>query len=238
MIKNSYVPEERGLFFRGLCSREHKCAGNRLVVLHKKEVKWMKKMYLAALVVMAVLIAIPSVAQAGLLNNGDFEIDGPVDWYSGGTGGSGGQWYWDHDSKSPTHCVAAGFWGADNTGYWGQNVSGISEGLAYDFTAWSKTEDGFIGDVYLKTEFMNVDDTVLRTDVALGTVSTTYSQLQLITGTAPTGTTQANFLMYAEGSANSAIFDDANVDVVPEPSSLLLLLSGIAGLFVVSRRKR
>ena len=199
----------------------------------------MKKATLIILVLLIIgLVSLPSIAQANLLSNGDFETAGPAGWYSGGTGSSGGQWYWDHDSKSPTHCVAAGFWGADNTGYWGQNVSGISEGLAYDFTAWSKTEDGFIGDVYLKTEFMNVDDTVLRTDVALGTVSTTYSQLQLITGTAPTGTTQANFLMYAEGSLNSAIFDDANADVVPEPASLMLLGSGLLGLFGISRRKK
>ena len=61
-------------------------------------------------------------------------------------------------------------------------------------------------------------------------------------GVAPAGTTYVRLLaLHVNGpdfSGGSAYFDDLAVNVVPEPSSIALVLSGLLGLGIVSRKRR
>lgn len=99
--------------------------------------------------------------------------------------------------------------------YYKQNVSGIKPGQAYVFTAWVATEGWQPPSspiAYLRVEFKDSKGTILRTDklAVLTGENTAWAYKTLITDTAPSGTTNADFVCYAKGKG-SVWFDDVTV---------------------------
>jgi len=194
-----------------------------------------------------VVITILSLQQAGanLLVNGSFEnvtAGQPDGWWKIENDNSGA-WLWENNSnaRSGTNLVAIGFWSTGGNAYWGQTVTAVSQGQEFDFSVYTKTEPGFDGTIYLKTEFKDDLGNFLWTNQSAGVSgeNTTFTQLLIHTDPAPAGTTQANFLIYVEGTVNSAMFDDANVDpvAVPEPAAIGMFGAGLLALIRFRRRR-
>lgn len=200
----------------------------------------------AALMVMT----LPSFAHANLLSNAGLE-DGtwaddqsiPDNWW---TGNGGGEWSgraWSNNaSQAHSGSKYLRAWGSVGGGYayWGQSVSGITEGAVYDLSAYLKNEWG-AASPYLKVEFKDASDAILRVDggsTAL-TITGDWAQYTTTTDAAPSGTASANFVFYVQGVSDggSIWIDDFDADVIPEPASLFLLGSGLVGLLGFSRRK-
>jgi hypothetical protein len=183
----------------------------------------MKKWQGLVFMIYAVML-LPAVTQANMLKNPGFEEGQYADdqsmpsyWECERSGDE--SWHcWKNDGQqhSGTKHIAVGGMDKSTWGYYKQNISDIKPGQAYIFTAWVATEGWQPPSspaAYLRVEFKDSKGTILRTDklaVVTGE-NTTWTYKTLITGVAPPGTTNADFMCYAQGKGTVWI-DDVSVE--------------------------
>ncbi|MCK5306435.1 MAG: PEP-CTERM sorting domain-containing protein [Candidatus Omnitrophica bacterium] len=203
----------------------------------------MKKLYLATLII-AVLgfVALPSIADANLLGNPDFEtagIGGDQDadiWVESDDARREG---WPDFAERPTGSWGIGVmdWGGNKNGEAYQDVtSGITGSTPYNFTIWAKRDGGeVVGDYYMTLAWYQ--DGIYIADNSQNISLTDSWVKHTLTGTSP-GNANKVQVLFGQDADQCGKWDDASLDAVPEPASMLLLGSGLLGLFGIGRKKR
>lgn len=202
----------------------------------------MKTMYLAVLVI-ASFILVCTPAHANLLVNPGFETGSfGTDWVGVNAQANSG---WGPGAHSGTYQAVV--WNnADNVGEAYQEVN-VTADQAYAFNIWGVRDIAGLGDESTSAYYMALrwyaDTTPLTQDnLDLGALTTSWAQ-QTINAVAPSTATKVQVVFGADGTANRASFyDDADFDTtggpIPEPTSLLLLGSGLVGLVGLGRRTK
>lgn len=193
----------------------------------------MKNFYLATIVLIAaMLLALPATAQANLLNNPGFESG--LDW-----------WAINGDANVETWAARTGVngggthpsgWGDTGTGEILQDVA-VTAGTTYDYTVYAKRDPGdLVGSFYMKLYWYQ-GDTPLSTDSQAITLSSDEFALKNLSATAPVNASKVKVAFGSITASQAGKFDDADFSPIPEPTSMLLLGSGLLGLFGLSRKK-
>jgi hypothetical protein len=204
----------------------------------------MKKLLVMSLATVFVMAGMASAQN--LLTNADFELVGlggpndALDW---------DQWGGDFNNRE---LAPADF--APNTSYvvsvggWSGNVSaGLSQTVSATAGNWYKLQVDSVIEAwwnlegYLQLEFLDVGDNVLKTTVSphwsapgndIGLAPDTYSLFSV----APAGTDSIVATLGGIGPGGTVRFDNAVLEVVPEPATLGMLgLSGLAVWFIRRR---
>ncbi len=183
-----------------------------------------------------------AIAEANVLTNAGFETGNTNGWNA---------WSSDANSTVVTSPVHSGTYALDeklntgesNGGYL-QNLMnlGLSVGDTLYGNTWIKTASLVNQQAYLYVEFLKSDWSNLGT-LESAKLSGTNDWTQVsVSGTIPTDTAMAHYVLRLASSgavSGNAYFDDAYADEtpIPEPTSMLLLGSGLLGLFAFNRKK-
>lgn len=192
----------------------------------------------------AILIATPAIAEANLLVNPGFEQSGEQGYTTGWTNEWNNNIFGTTDNPHSGTRAARNFW--DGGMY--QNVA-ITEGLAYRLTGWAFIPTGEGGSpwgTYIGMKFLNEFGATLdQVQIDMQDLPReVYNIADTGFITAPEGavTAQVRFGTWASAPykpVRPTDFDDFDLQAVPEPSSLMLLATGITGLLGFGfRRKR
>ncbi|MFA6356009.1 MAG: PEP-CTERM sorting domain-containing protein [Candidatus Omnitrophota bacterium] len=193
----------------------------------------MKKFYLTTLVIMAVaLISIQSTSSAAnLLNDPGFE-----------TGNGWSNW---GDSNYVTDIKISGgqsahAWTWNNAdGNFEQTID-VTPGVSYKAGGYIKSSGLDTGSAWIQFRWNGVGTAVESAKLTTANADWAYYETPLTV--APEGATTAKvaymLLAPAYQSANDVYFDDASFEAVPEPASLLLFGSGLAGFFSTRGKRR
>jgi len=206
----------------------------------------MKKVYVATLVAIVGLVCLPSLAQANLLINPSME---EVDNTTGKLKGWQDDWntnIWrSSDNRHTGEYCARNYW--DGGAY--QDVEGIIGGQQYRLTGWVYIPDENSGSVwgsYIGLKFYRANGTQCyqweQGDFALRPRNQwNMGDSGWITAPADAVKARVRFGTWANAPyqpTNPTDFDDFNLSVIPEPSSIILLGTGLMGLFGLGARRR
>lgn len=197
------------------------------------------------LLLAALLIVTPAVASANLLSDAGFEGAGAGPW--GGWQNTNVTRDFDATSQVRTGSEALGItWTASIPAYNGggadQNIA-VTAGQLWNAEAYAKVTNAIEnGDAYLETKFYNSSWVQQGSDLQSAKLSAVTDWTKLTnSGIVPATAVTAQYRLVAftwGDSADGAVyFDDANA-AIPEPTSMLLLGSGLIGLLGLSRKKR
>lgn len=202
-------------------------------------------MKLSAILTLAIVMMFGvAIAEANVLTNAGFETGDLTGWSDWAAGASS-------VVSSPTH---SGSWALDEALDSGQTDGGKLQNLWGSLTwddpiyanVWVKTSALAGQEGYLKVEFRGSsweDYGNLESSHATGTAD--WTQLS-ISGTVPSALSapnldKINVILRLAGAktAGNIYFDDAYADTapIPEPTSMLLLGTGLIGLLTLGRKK-
>ncbi|HOX09500.1 MAG TPA: carbohydrate binding domain-containing protein [Candidatus Omnitrophota bacterium] len=180
----------------------------------------------------AILLAIPAAASANLLVNPGFETGNFSGWspYAFGS---------EQVSSANPH---TGAYEAriNNYGWITQTVNSVTPNTAYKLSSYLyMPQDG--GEASISITFYNSTGTTSfqqeRTWERIPG-SAQYEKIETDWLTAPDYTAYARVRCSVASAGSYIDFDDVSLDVIPEPSSLLIFFSGLTGLFgLLSHRK-
>lgn len=208
--------------------------------------------FLTGVAAIAAATFLAGAASANMVTNPGFETGTFSGWNSYGT--------WNVSNN--TNVVHSGTYAAVNSlavaagttpgGYSGlyQNISDPNAaGHAFNASVWiftAETKD--YSKAYFQVQFQSSTGSVLQQDVTSAVIGDqAYTQYSLSNLLAPTGTAviqvqgvvaEISGLIASSANTGYTAFDDFSLAPVPEPAGVALMAVGIAGLALVSRRRR
>ena len=193
-----------------------------------------------------IICMIAGLAQASLIVNGDFTLDDGVSpeaalgWNEFHSGG------WDNRETSPSFPDPTDWhFAIGNAGGYGafiwQDVAVADDGSMYKLSADAMLDAWWLNSGYIKIEFYDAGAAIVgeaeiphfsQPNYDLGLPLANYS----VTAVAPAGTVTVRSILGTYGEGGTARFDNAVLQVIPEPGSIGLILLGSA--FLVGHRAR
>jgi len=204
---------------------------------------------LATLILGLTMACVATTAEANLLTNAGFEDVSPGPWWGPwgtqhtGTYGDSGTGIGDSQSVKFVPNADAGT--GDAYFMYDNGLVSVTPSTTYYAGIYAKTQSLVNEEVFAKIDWFNAGawvGTAGASSIITGTNDWTLLQ---VSGAAPGDATHASLAFFinqtVDGGSGTAYFDNAYLDSsnpVPEPSTLLLLTSGLAGLFTIVRKKR
>lgn len=197
------------------------------------------------ILIATLLLLTPAIASANLLSDPGFEGAGAGSW--GGWQNTNVTRDFDATSQVRTGSEALGIdWTISIPAYQGggaeQNIA-VTAGQLWNAEVYAKVTNAIDnGDAYLETKFYDSSWVQQGSDLQSAKLSAVTDWTKLTnSGIVPATAVTAQYRLVAftwGDSADGAVYFDDATAAIPEPTSMLLLGSGLLGLLGLSRKKK